>query len=181
MMDTQTRQLRFELRGCPPNLSNHRLHWAQRHRILREWKRSAFMLGTSARNTEGWNVATAQDRRQVVITLRRSPLLDPDNAYASVKPVVDGLVSAGLIHDDGPVFLELTVRQEKARRRFEQRTIIEVFAMGARSAAAQKCPQYIDDPPSKRRSSTAHAPSCRGLRNMRIEDRVGLENPVHRS
>ncbi|MFI5270030.1 MAG: hypothetical protein ACHQ7M_21850, partial [Chloroflexota bacterium] len=55
----------------------------------------------------------------VVATLvyRRRPVRDVDNATASLKPVLDGLVAGGLLVDDGPDHLSLHVRQELGPQR----------------------------------------------------------------
>lgn len=49
-----------------------------------------------------------------MVTLFRQRFLDPDAKYASTKPLLDGLVAAGLIPNDREKDIELTVTQEKA-------------------------------------------------------------------
>jgi hypothetical protein len=53
------------------------------------------------------------ERAQVVATLvhRRPPLRDFDNAVASLKEVVDALITGGLIVSDAPEHLKLDVVQ----------------------------------------------------------------------
>ena len=53
-----------------------------------------------------------KDRRRLEITTHRKRRLDPDNAVASIKPVLDALTNAGWIRDDSAKWLELEVRQE---------------------------------------------------------------------
>ena len=70
-----------------------------------------------------WQVVKAQwprqakdgPRRRLTIHMTRPRLMDPDNAVALVKSVVDGVRQAGALHDDGERWLELVVTQAKGR------------------------------------------------------------------
>lgn len=62
----------------------------------------------------------------VHITLRVVRYLDTDNAYSSVKPLLDGAKEAGIIVDDSPVHIALTVGQEKVKKRTEQGAVISI-------------------------------------------------------
>jgi hypothetical protein len=57
-------------------------------------------------------------------------LLDHDNAYASVKPIVDGLQGA-LINSDAPDRCELLVTQERVKHYDEQATVVTVTRIAA--------------------------------------------------
>lgn len=74
-------------------------------------------LGTEGRKEEG------AQRVVVRITSFRWRLLDPDNLCA--KSIVDGLRYSGLIPDDRPQDIDLTVRQEKCDKK-DERTEIEI-------------------------------------------------------
>jgi hypothetical protein len=72
-------------------------------------------------------MAPAVGPRVVTIVMHRASfLLDMDNAFAAVKPVVDGLKDAGLIQDDTPALLELRVQQQRVASRKAQKTMIRV-------------------------------------------------------
>lgn len=83
-----------------------------------------------------------KDRAHVRFTIRRRRLLDPDNAYASIKDLLDGIRDAGLILDDSEERITLEVNQEKAGKGEDERTRIEIdyecidsqtkFSQGAR-------------------------------------------------
>lgn len=115
----------FEIAGCPPSFANRRGHWAVLARMKGHWRQQAGMVGKSARNAA--QVGPATGPRVVTILMHRAAFtLDMDNAFAAVKPVVDGLKDAGLIMDDTPALLELRVQQTRASHRKEQKTEITV-------------------------------------------------------
>jgi len=57
---------------------------------------------------------------------RRTRLLDPDNTFASAKPLIDALVEIGLLPDDGPEDITLKVTQEKVAHRAEEGTAVKI-------------------------------------------------------
>ena len=63
-------------------------------------------------------------RVAVSITAFQVRLLDPDNLCP--KHLIDGLRYAGLIHDDNPEEIILTVSQKKVRTKEEERTEVEL-------------------------------------------------------
>lgn len=102
-------QIVVELPGTPPspNRSRRYGHWAQRARSDRQWKSDAYVLAVDARQHSGrsdfpWSRVALAIRFTVPTRARR----DPDNAIASLKPAIDGLVSAGLIVDDSGSCIE---------------------------------------------------------------------------
>ena len=56
----------------------------------------------------------ADGKRKVTIYMFRKRLLDKDNAYTSVKYVLDALTYWGLIIDDKDKYCDLTVEQAKS-------------------------------------------------------------------
>ena len=84
----------------PPNhlTLNQRLYWAEKGRIVRAW-----------RTVAGWNAV--QHRGQppslvaVSLEVRGAMRRDPHNWFPTVKPIVDGLVDAGVWPDDTPQFV----------------------------------------------------------------------------
>jgi Holliday junction resolvase RusA-like endonuclease len=65
-------------------------------------------------------------RIDVGFNLMRTRLLDPDNAFGSVKDLLDGLRRARLIPDDSSQVIRLAVSQTKVKTRKEEKTIISI-------------------------------------------------------
>lgn len=81
-------------------------------------------VGALVKEPQG--IKEGEDRAHVRFTLRRHRLLDPDNAYASVKDLLDGVRDAGLILDDSEKRITLTVNQEKISKDRREETTIEI-------------------------------------------------------
>lgn len=92
-------------RPCPLMSMNARGHWRQRHRLTKAWR---FATWAAAVQTLGPSPA---DRWRppsivaVVLPVSRGARRDPHNYFATVKPIVDGLVDAGVWPDDTPAFV----------------------------------------------------------------------------
>lgn len=97
-----------------------RMHWARRRKYTEKW---SWMI----RGALGYPgvLEPAPDKARVYITQYRKRLMDTDNLFASVKPILDGLIDWQLIRDDSPGHCELTVKQEKSG---ETRTEISIEA-----------------------------------------------------
>lgn len=67
-------------------------------------------LGEAAK-AQGGSTSIPDRRPGVVITLFRVRLLDRDNKWASVKFLLDGICTAGLIPDDSECDIDLSVTQ----------------------------------------------------------------------
>ncbi len=76
--------------------------------------------GTDAGKTAGLQ------RVVVRFTLFRARPLDPDNAAASCKDLLDGCRHAGLLHGDEWWRIEFTTWQKKVRTYAEEKTLIEI-------------------------------------------------------
>lgn len=102
--------------GIPPSPnSTRREHWAKRAAAAREWKRDAFYAAMEARELHRGMVKFPLQSAalRIVIVSPTRVRRDPDNAIASAKPLIDGLVKAGVLSDDSfAVVRELTVAQE---------------------------------------------------------------------
>jgi crossover junction endodeoxyribonuclease RusA len=110
---------------------NQRLHWAQKAKISRLW-RDAACEGCRAMD---WYV----DPREYPATTPLEPCLvtvhlpekgnrrrDPHNWFPTIKPIIDGLVDAGLWPDDTPEWVRCTepvleVNGDKVRVHMEPR------------------------------------------------------------
>ena len=69
-----------------------------------------------------------KSRPRVVVRIERrsTKLLNLDNLWGSVKPLVDCLRAAKLIYDDDIDSIDLSVTQSKVKTRKEHETIVEL-------------------------------------------------------
>ena len=65
-------------------------------------------------------------RIEVRFTLFRVRCLDPDNAAASTKNLLDGLRHSGILPEDNPWTIRLQVEQEKVKSFDQEKTEIEI-------------------------------------------------------
>jgi Holliday junction resolvase RusA-like endonuclease len=79
----------------------------------------------------GWPAVfdQAPDKARVTITQFRKRLLDTDNLWAWVKPLVDGLEDWQLLVDDSPAHCELVVRQAVAKTPRTEVTIENILTV----------------------------------------------------
>ena len=76
----------IEIPGDVMRLSpNRRMHWQERVCLMREWKARAWFAWVAA-GSPRFDVPV-----RIQITLRRSRVVDPDNAISSCKALLDGL------------------------------------------------------------------------------------------
>tara|TARA_R110002020_G_scaffold145643_2_gene319869 strand:- start:85 stop:378 length:294 start_codon:yes stop_codon:yes gene_type:complete len=90
------------------------MHWAARRKDGRDWHRA---IGAICGN------GNAPGRIELEITVHRVRLQDPDNAVASLKPVIDALNRHGWMVDDDCAGVNLVAYQEKCKKA-DQRTEI---------------------------------------------------------
>ena len=89
------------------------------------WRRTLWGLITGA--DRAWLMANAltETRMRLDVCLRHQKLYDPDNAVASLKPILDCLVSLNFLAGDELKYLHLSVEQEKLRDSVTSITISE--------------------------------------------------------
>src|SRR5690625_3567368 len=91
--------LDFDMLGPVPTANRvHRMHYHAVGKMRREWRKTSASLTRIAR------IAPC-DRIRITAWVEdsdRRRLSDPDAPAPAVKPVIDGLVDAGVIPDDGP-------------------------------------------------------------------------------
>lgn len=93
------------LPDSPFTSANSRHHWRQRAQNTAVWRQAAHLLARQAKIPPSGHITVRldywpKDRR------RR----DPDNLVPGVlKPAVDGLVDAGIVPDDAPDYVTLTM------------------------------------------------------------------------
>lgn len=99
MRDVIETPLLIRIDGRPPTL-NSRRDWHVVARDNAQWKRDATLVGVNAVNGTRWR---APDRVALTVTFLlpdTSHRRDWDNLVGSIKPLLDGLVDAGVMRDD---------------------------------------------------------------------------------
>jgi crossover junction endodeoxyribonuclease RusA len=83
---------------------NQRLHWAQKSKISRLWRDAAEHAGSEALAVAAFDHGYTLEPSLVTVYLpvKGNRRRDPHNYFPTVKPIVDGLVDAGLWPDDTP-------------------------------------------------------------------------------
>jgi len=84
----------FKSEGTPPNYANARMHWRVKFVSLALWK--AHVVKHIGRTPAQWRI----EQPQLTLTLFSLKEPDFDNLVSRWKPVIDGLVAAGIIQDD---------------------------------------------------------------------------------
>lgn len=106
--------IEIKLEGLPmlPNKLR-TMHWARRARECATWRRAAAYMAKKTLPE------SFKPYEQCVIFLIRASTseCDMDNGIASFKPLIDGLVDAGVMVDDGPtVVTQIKFGWEPAKR-----------------------------------------------------------------
>ncbi len=91
---------RLKFSGTPPG-PNARLHWRQRAAITRAWREQAGVLVRLAGIPPLGRI-----RISITYYRRRLGVCDWDNDVARAKPILDGIVAAGVIPTDTRAFVE---------------------------------------------------------------------------
>ena len=120
-LETITIDLPYEK---PPLNANQRLHWAEEARLKRKLRGDMGWLMKSVR----YAIEPLQEgqklRIQLVYTPASNRRRDTLNLYATLKPLVDGIVDSGIIPDDTPDYVEtpepiIKDKQKKCRHRLQ--------------------------------------------------------------
>jgi hypothetical protein len=70
--------------------------------------------------------AESDARVGISIVMYRVRTLDPDNSYASAKPLLDGLQSCGIISGDSDKDITLSVEQVKVAHFKDEKTVLNI-------------------------------------------------------
>jgi len=98
--------LTFFLAGHPPHDNEtRRWHWAKRSREMRVWRDAANWGARGAYRDSTFAGEPRPSRIHVVFRYRVKRTRDVANLVASLKPVIDGIVDARMLVDDGPAWL----------------------------------------------------------------------------
>lgn len=107
-----TYHLSLRLDGLPPmNTSHTRGHWSKAHREVLRWRTEIAVL------THQQRPAKPLAHARLTITRHSSVEPDLDNAAQAVKPILDALVSAGILLDDSPRVLARVYLWQRAAPR----------------------------------------------------------------
>lgn len=100
-------------------------HHAAYSTYRNSWRRT--LWGLIQGHDRAWLESNARvgTKMAVRVSLRHQRLFDADNAYSSVKPILDSLVTLGYLVGDAPHQLVLEVTQEKLRTAETRITISE--------------------------------------------------------
>lgn len=90
-----------------PNITL-RMHWRNRSKLNQLWKDEVWASLVTLPT-----IRQAFPKARVRIDRRSRRQLDPDNLVGSMKPVLDALRAQGVIQNDTPDHIELTVTQSK--------------------------------------------------------------------
>ena len=84
------------------NPLNARMHWAAQARWAKNWRRTTALIVGDMMKRAAWREDATVPKR-VTFIAHVARLMDRDGVIAALKPAVDGLRDARLIHDDDPV------------------------------------------------------------------------------
>lgn len=94
MIETQQDCWVLKFDGHPPSL-NDRMHWRTRAKVTKHWRSQARLRASLA------GIPKCERIRVCAVIHRRAlGVADEDNDRSRLKPVVDGLVDAGVIPND---------------------------------------------------------------------------------
>lgn len=122
----QIRRGVFKCRSLPMSMSNQRIHWVIKSKWTRAWKdevKSAIVI-YYGKLTEKIPIIHTGQKTNIEITLFTCSFKDCDNAYGSIKPILDGLTESGIIIDDSPEYINLKVDQKKVKHNVEEKVQI---------------------------------------------------------
>ena len=110
-------------RYVPANMMNVKMHWAEKAKWKKAWEEE--VLWAVYKNRKKFGKLPLQYAK-VKIIFHHIKVFDKDGMYSAAKPIVDGLVKAGVIVDDSPRYIDLTVTQKKANKVIEQCVEIKI-------------------------------------------------------
>lgn len=116
-----------QTRRVPHNMSNQRMHWAEKKRWNNAWAEEVGWAFMANRNKFG---KLPLKKCKMTFKLFMTQPYDLDGAYRSIKPLLDAfkvwkdgkkqVPGLGVIVDDSPKHLDLCVKLEKVKKRDEE-------------------------------------------------------------
>lgn len=115
----EKRDGRLQRYRLPPSL-NGRMHWAARKRIGDAFQRQTMFLCMALR-------IGRHERIRIEVEQHAIRCSDRDNLASSLKPIIDGIVRAGVVKDDSEEYIDLQFRKSiKAETRKREKLILYV-------------------------------------------------------
>lgn len=115
-----------ETRRLPPsrNSGGRGMHWAIISWWTDQFKRLTWALCLQAKIPK-----LGRDGRRVRIELVNYAIapMDRDNLYSCAKPIIDGVVKAGVVIDDSDRYVDVICRNEKVGHRADQKVELVIF------------------------------------------------------
>lgn len=111
-------------------------HWSVQARERKGWRERTFLHCTDVMMRERWHIPP---RTPKLITLRVSTwnTFDEDGLAAALKPVIDGLRDAGIVHDDSPRACHAIIRRQQINRRRRGVEVVVEVAAGVAGVAEE--------------------------------------------
>lgn len=112
-----------ELTPSNNKLVKGRTHWTVYRKMKEDW---FYLLKLATQDLE-IPPAESMERRRISVESRRVSLLDEDNLAGGMKILLDAMVAAGYLFDDGPKFLERDRPvQVQVRKKRDEATVIRL-------------------------------------------------------
>lgn len=130
MTDKDGAAITFSIPGRAPAATspNSRTHWRSKHADGADYGKAVFF--SMIAKQEAWDAAIPWQRAHVTVTQRAVRLRDHDNFIASFKPGLDAIVRAGIIADDKPSVIDLTVKAEKVKHERDEEVLVRIERLG---------------------------------------------------
>ena len=87
-----------------PHSPNRKMHWAVKAAWKKLWEEEVWTAAQISDTAELWGDLT---KPTVQVLLGTREAMDEDNAQASLKPIYDGMVKAGLLINDDPEHVKI--------------------------------------------------------------------------
>lgn len=125
-MSTYTIELPWER---PPLTANRRLHWGEQAKLTKRIRTELAWRVKAAINSGKLTPA-----QRVRVQLRYIPKTnrnrDTDNLWPTLKPICDGIVDAGLVHDDTPEYMDKPQPIiEPTQKRYRNRVRVDITVL----------------------------------------------------
>lgn len=116
----------FRIEALTPSLNKlvkGRTHWSEYRKMKEDW----FYLAKLGSQDLEIPPAAQGEKRKLEVWSYRVSLLDPDNLKGGMKIMLDALVAAEYLFDDGPKYLEFPdPEQIRVRKHKEEHTVVRV-------------------------------------------------------
>jgi hypothetical protein len=113
--------IKSKCRRTPMNTANVPMHWAVKSAWKKAWEQEVWACIMEHKKEFG---KLPYGKASIIVYLYNVRQMDTDGAYASCKPILDGLRYAGVIIDDSPRYITFNVEQIKVNHKCDERVEI---------------------------------------------------------